>query len=863
MPNQHSPFSFPSSSSTTSESAESLFSVLTPSDPSIQQLWSHQADALRRFHEVRENPDVAVELPTGSGKTLVAILIAEWLRRSQGARVLLLCPDNALVQQVTSKAFEYGVAAVAFTGSARQYDPADRARFNSGQAIGITNYWTVFNSDPKLTPTHILLDDAHSSGPAIASMWNLDLERSEHTDAYNSLADFSKPWLGSDLLHAIATERQSRGVELIPSPVLQSHSQELTALVDEHLDSNSAATFPWSAIRNHLSACNMFVTSSRISMRPFLPPTHFASVFSNAKQRIYLSATLGADGDLERIVGRSPITYVRSSLQGSIGRRFIAFASSDFQEEDLRSILTALFQSPGRSVFLVPGEHLAASLATELKPYAKGRPILTNADIRDGYDPFLRASNAILLLANRYDGVDLPGDQCRQLHLVGLPTTVDPQESFLWQNLGAQGALVSRVLIRLSQGLGRTTRGFRDYSLVLLHGPELLDFVTTTEHLRVFNPVLAAELDFARLQLNSTPSETLRMIQSFMSQDQAWLQVEEHLASQAQMSGGPSGDSVLSSVAPLEIGFCKAMWDSDYDSACAYADLIHQRLDAQTHAGYKAWWTLQAAGAHFCSDPEDKATISTAVSRLDDARDLVSNSRPFLNMIRAIRTIANDSASIEVKDDRLELATDRVLAQLESLGAEGTRFDKKATELAQGLSASRATKFEAAIYELGLWLGVDSWRRKISAAPDTIWHLSGDHILGFEAKTDKASPTLSFDDIRQAVTHDDWIRGNDPLCHADSEVRVVMVSSCTGYDRSASEMAGRVSHAPHQDLISLGQLAIGQMQELRQKVKTIGDPIRRRRICSNLLNQSEISPWTVYEHLTAKTLDTQLSSRET
>jgi superfamily II DNA or RNA helicase len=49
-------------------------------------------------------PDVALHLPTGSGKTLVGLLIAEWLRRKNHERVVYLCPTRQLVNQVAEQA---------------------------------------------------------------------------------------------------------------------------------------------------------------------------------------------------------------------------------------------------------------------------------------------------------------------------------------------------------------------------------------------------------------------------------------------------------------------------------------------------------------------------------------------------------------------------------------------------------------------------------------------------------------------------------------------------------------------------------------------------------------------------------------
>lgn len=55
---------------------EALFGELPHSPDGVGALWSYQADQLRTYAaEHIDSEDVALELPTGSGKTLVGLLI--------------------------------------------------------------------------------------------------------------------------------------------------------------------------------------------------------------------------------------------------------------------------------------------------------------------------------------------------------------------------------------------------------------------------------------------------------------------------------------------------------------------------------------------------------------------------------------------------------------------------------------------------------------------------------------------------------------------------------------------------------------------------------------------------------------------
>jgi predicted metal-dependent hydrolase len=54
----------------------------------IPDILPHQAEIMRSYAKLpSELPDVALQLPTGSGKTLVGFLIAEWRRRKYRERV--------------------------------------------------------------------------------------------------------------------------------------------------------------------------------------------------------------------------------------------------------------------------------------------------------------------------------------------------------------------------------------------------------------------------------------------------------------------------------------------------------------------------------------------------------------------------------------------------------------------------------------------------------------------------------------------------------------------------------------------------------------------------------------------------------
>jgi superfamily II DNA or RNA helicase len=137
----------------TPESPEALFRDLRPRDRAVRDLYLRQGDVLRAYHALEpQPPDVALELPTGAGKTLVGLLIAEYRRRALDQRVAYLCPTVQLARQAGAKARGYGIEAVVLVRQQREWDPAEFARFQRRRAIAISTYSAVFNSNPVVDP---------------------------------------------------------------------------------------------------------------------------------------------------------------------------------------------------------------------------------------------------------------------------------------------------------------------------------------------------------------------------------------------------------------------------------------------------------------------------------------------------------------------------------------------------------------------------------------------------------------------------------------------------------------------------------------------------------------------------------------
>jgi Rad3-related DNA helicase len=268
-------------STISAETPEALFRDLKNRE--VEGLLSHQADILREYckPEVLQASDVALQLPTGSGKTLVALLIGEWRRRRFNERVVYLCPTRQLVNQVVEQSLsKYGIKSNAFVGKQSEYSPAIKAEYTNAETLAVTTYSGLFNINPFLNNADlIILDDAHAAENYIAKYWSLLIERDkqEHSALFQALVSAMCGIVSDEhyrrLLGRCDDIGDTQWVEKIPTPHLYDRLAEITAILDVHIKDQTGLQYSWSVLKNDLFSCHIYSSFNSILIRPILPPT--------------------------------------------------------------------------------------------------------------------------------------------------------------------------------------------------------------------------------------------------------------------------------------------------------------------------------------------------------------------------------------------------------------------------------------------------------------------------------------------------------------------------------------------------------------------------------------------------------------
>ncbi len=772
------------------DSPESLFRDIKAKK--IPGPLADQADLWRAYQDqALDVTDVALQLPIGGGKTLVGLVLAEWRRQKYGDRVVYLCPTRQLVNQVVAQATGlYGLKVNGFTGQKAKYAKEAVAEYLNGERVAITTYSSLFNPYAFFdSPTVVILDDAHAAEQYTVGMWTISVEQGEelHRPLYEAILAVLKPVItGTDfgrIASPDAAFRDRAWVEKLPSPSLELVHDELVRVIDANA-SEAQHIFPWRVMRDHLRACHVYFGGGSILIRPVLPPTDTHAPFARARQRIYMSATFGAGGELERITGRKKIHRIQAKGAGdrqTIGRRYFLFPERTLLDEEQLNLCGRLIGKAGRALVLTPDGRRERKFR-EFVESKLGTRVFSAQDIEQSKADFVGQRKAVAVVANRYDGIDFPRDECRLLIVEGLPRAMNLQEQFLITRMGAIDVLNVRIATRLTQAFGRCTRSDDDYSAVVVRGEELFKHLMTPERRELLHPELHAEIAFGIDQARGSSIENyLENFGIFLAQGDEWRAANVEIVTKRNevRTALPPGAADLEAAAPIEIEYQLAIWHGDYQAAFDHARAVLAKLLDAKLRGYRALWHYLAGSAAWLAF---KAGAGGFDARAREQFALAQKAeRSIAWLLPLTRLVGGGDEGEKLADKDTWAIVERIEALLDRLGTiTDYKWDQFEADIRKKLEQDDATLFEQGHALLGELLGYEAGNRNDTGSPDPWWLANAEFCFIFEDHSDaEDSSSLHVNKARQACTHPNWVTANLPVAK-DARIVSVLVSASEG-----------------------------------------------------------------------------------
>lgn len=736
---------------------EALFDELPRMAGAIPELWRQQVDVLREYaRDFHSRSDVAIELPTGTGKTLVGLLVADWRRRRYAKPVLFACPTQQLARQVMDAARTQSIPASLMIDSHHTWDMPSVSRYEGADAVGITTYSAIFNSSPKVgAPGSILFDDAHAGEQYVGQAYAIQLTRTD--DAWDRAIEALKPALDVVYLNRIQQDSPDAVVRNDVRLIVPSRHPGMTDDLDRvlsRLPRGHRQSFNYSMLRTGLRSCLVYVTWGQIYVRPFIAPTADNSVFESADQRLYLSATLGAAGELERAFGRTSIRRLAlpPETEPRSGRRLILFPNlATPGEEDATD---AILQASGKALILAPTTHEANESAELLRP--DGWRILDPRTIVESLQEFAVSRKVLLPLAGRYDGLDLADDACRLLIMDGLPNKTHLQELFLADKLRATAALAERIRSRIVQGSGRATRGPGDHAIVLIRSDDVTRYLSQKGTRESLGLDLQAEVTFGHVNsLEASQNDLIEAARTFLDQGEDWRTQAEPLIVQARRQARrvlPEGTAELSASAEYEVRASAYAWRHDYVSASAEAARAAATLSGvEALRSYRSFWLYLAFVWAEVAATNGEQSLSIAQGLYHQADSAAART----SWLRQ-----TDRGNLALQESLIDTPAIRAVCEILSTKRR-SQTDARITEMTTGLAQTDHRQVEPALTTLGYFLGAQAWKPTAQGRCDSAWVWDRALWIAVEAKTEHhPHGELPLADVRKVMTQLSSLEGD-------------------------------------------------------------------------------------------------------
>ncbi|PSL25706.1 DEAD/DEAH box helicase [Dyadobacter jiangsuensis] len=714
-----------------------------------------QEEVLRAWHQSRDVKDVICKMNTGSGKTLTALLMLYSKMIEKEKPVVYLCPDKQLVSQTLDQAKLYGIPVIDFPPNA----PLPTEFLNARKILVCTfqrlfNGKSVFNRD-EVKLGALAIDDAHRCVDIARDQTSLKLLRSH--DISRSLFRLFTESLKEQLPGSFQRLEDDDPYMVMKVPYwawMDSHSKVLEILSSyikenptESLNVSDSLIMKWNFLADNLMSYDCVISGETLELNPIQAPYHEIHSFNGAEHRFILSATFEDDFDLVKDLGINIDSILNPTVpkdRKDIGRRLILAPNRldpNLSSSELRKFISGYVKENINVAVLAPSKQQAKqweSLGATLVDRDNIEKVLSTLD---------GAQGKFLVFANRYDGIDLNGNNCRILVVDGLPVSGSAQEMYLETRLDTLKS--GRKAQIIEQGLGRAVRSGSDFCVVFLMGTDLINFIGIDKNLKYFTPVTRAQLKMGLTLLDDEESEdSLSLVKDTaslcLSQHPDWIRFHGQELSGVEADKLDDRKKIRLEIAEAERRALIEFRKRDYSKASnLILDEIVNKLEISDKE--KAWYYQLAAQLIYQKDRTQSNSLQ--IKACSFANNMF---HPLIGDVdfKMLRKKTDQPFLVQKNIAEFDRPQDVVM------------YIKSILEGLQYIPEVDYNTFEEKLYLLGGFLGFASQRpeKELGNGPDVLWCLNDGHYLILEAKSESTHLAISRDNIKQLYHSIEWFK---------------------------------------------------------------------------------------------------------
>lgn len=691
-----------------------------------------QSEVWRKWFAVRQQKNCIVKMNTGSGKTVVGLVMLQSCLNEEMGPAAYIVPDKYLVTQVCEEAQKLGIQVT---------QDRDDYLYSEGKSIlvmpiqALANGKSVFGmrSTGNYPLGSVLIDDVHVCLDTISAQFSIKIS-SNHELYHKIVSVFSDDWKEYNLnsyINIVEMQDPTKNA-LIPFWMWQEKTNEVLRILYEYnndREENKKIFFSLPLLGKDLSTCNCIISPRAIEITPLGIAIENIRCFKDAKRRIFMSATLSDDSVFISNIGldESEIrNIITPDNANDLGDRLILFPrhlSSEIKNEDIKSKLI-LFSEKYNVIVIVPSTD-RAYFWDETR-----QNVVTEENIEDAVSKLKHRSAGLTIFVNRYDGIDLPDDACRILVIDGLPPLRSEYEKYIQSIDESSNVLLREQVQRIEQGMGRGVRSNSDSCCIVLMGDDLTDTLVRNKGTHYFSSAtmeqytLSKELwDLLKQEKNSPSVDDIFELAEFsLNRELEWIQKSKERLSNIKYQSQPKFDKVT-------VALRKAFEFSRIRQWKEAADEIDKVSNSGLPDSTKGYLLQLKAGYINFVDQTLAQQILLAAHTLNTG---VLSPIEGIQYNKCIGNVKQAHAVCEYIRSTFQNSNDFIV-----------HIDAITTKLA---FSDDANGFESALAKLGNLLGFLSTRpdkETNGAGPDNLWAIgNGDYFI-IECKTGATSNKIS------------------------------------------------------------------------------------------------------------------------
>ncbi|MEZ9146237.1 DEAD/DEAH box helicase family protein [Vibrio sp. 10N.286.52.C3] len=684
-----------------------------------------QSQVWAKWYERRDTNNLVIKMNTGGGKTSVGLLVLKSCLNEKKGPAVYVVPDNYLVDQVILEAKELGIETTK--------NPHDH-RYLSGNSILVINIHklvngrSVFGVDDegiKVPIGSIIIDDAHACLDTVDQQFTMEIPSA--SPLYNELRSTFDSVLEKQSYakyHEILSGDTSAFLQ-VPFWSWQKQQAVVTQTLVKY-KGDRVIEFSYPLLKSHLQLANCVFSASKVEISPHFIPISVIPALVQATRKIFMTATLADDSILSSHFGVNPNELsnpITPDSAGDVGDRMILLPqviNPKITDEDIQQLCKSV--SKKHNVVVITPSTYRAKQWENVSDLT-----LNSSNISEGVARLKTQHVGLVVLNNRYDGIDLPQTACRLLVIDGLPDARNLIDRVKQSSLMSSNYDNVEKIQRIEQGMGRGVRSSDDYCVVLLTGKGLTSTIYTDNAIENFSPATRAQMNISEsvaTQVTDKPASELELLMDYcLLQNPQWVGFSK--GQLAQLTYDERADSK-----PIKLSLYDAYLSAtrgDVNNACRIIE----------------------ATANACEDNALKGYLKQVLAEYTNINDETQAQLILLNANTYNQRLLKPLSGLNYSkiNDLTQEQAEQCSSYLNSKFLVKNKMIIAANAMIDDLffKPKSANKFEAAMNDLAKMLGFNSQRPELAynKGPDNLWSIGNQQYLVIECKNEATSDTIN------------------------------------------------------------------------------------------------------------------------